>query len=226
MEFGVLDRRMGVSQKDGTCKTCNQGLNECVGHFGYLDLALPVYHVGHFRSTITILQTICKTCAHVMLKQDEKKGLVLRLRNPNLSYLAKKSIHAQILKKAKKFTKCPRCSAINGPVKKGVGLMKIVHEPYRGKKPTDLLITSALDIMTEAIGDKKEISQSIGPWTLIQDLNPILVLNLFKNIPKLDVYLLGMTSNHSDPANLIVTRIYVPPVCIRPSVTSELKAGT
>lgn len=50
----------GVSQKDATCATCNQGLNECVGHFGYLDLALPVYHVGHFRSTIQILQAVCK----------------------------------------------------------------------------------------------------------------------------------------------------------------------
>lgn len=50
----------GVSQKDALCATCNQGLNECVGHFGYLDLALPVYHVGHFRATIQILQSICK----------------------------------------------------------------------------------------------------------------------------------------------------------------------
>lgn len=73
-----------MSQKDAQCATCNQGddyniliiiiidywlltcniviigLNECVGHFGYLDLALPVYHVGHFRSTIQILQAICK----------------------------------------------------------------------------------------------------------------------------------------------------------------------
>ena len=81
VSYGVLDRRMvfkrfnirhpndchnnkfifqGVSQKDATCTTCNQGLNECVGHFGYLDLALPVFHVGHFRATIQILQSICK----------------------------------------------------------------------------------------------------------------------------------------------------------------------
>lgn len=54
------DEFQGVSQKDTQCTTCNQGLNECVGHFGYLDLALPVFHVGHFRATIQILQSICK----------------------------------------------------------------------------------------------------------------------------------------------------------------------
>jgi DNA-directed RNA polymerase III subunit RPC1 len=35
-----------------------------------------------------------------------------------------------------------------------------------------------------------------------------------------------MTSPDSNPKDLIVTRIFVPPVCIRPSVVSEVKAGT
>lgn len=49
---------------------------------------------------------------------------------------------------------------------------------------------------------------------------------MFKSIPKSDIPLLGMTSPKSDPANLIVTRLFVPPVCIRPSVLSDIKAGT
>lgn len=93
---GVLDLRLGISQKGKTCATCNQGLNECVGHFGYLNLALPVFHVGHFRATITILQSICKSCARVMLKDVDSKMFSKRLMNPNLSYLAKKSIHQQV----------------------------------------------------------------------------------------------------------------------------------
>jgi DNA-directed RNA polymerase III subunit RPC1 len=93
---GVLDLRLGVSQKNAVCETCNHGLNECVGHFGYLDLALPVFHIGHFRATITILQTICKTCSRVMLKEDDAKMFSKRLTNPNLSYLAKKAIHQQV----------------------------------------------------------------------------------------------------------------------------------
>ena len=226
VSFGVLDRRMGVSQKDATCDTCKKGLNDCVGHFGYLDLSLPVYHVGHFRATITILQSICKTCSRVMLKEDDKKMYGTKLMNPNLSYLAKKSIHGQILKKAKKNTKCPYCHSINGPVKKGPGLMKILHEPYRGKKPTDPLITNALDEMRQSVEGNRELSQVLAPSSLIHELNPIEVLNLFKNIPKNDIPLLGMTNPDANPANLIVTRIFVPPVCIRPSVISEVKAGT
>lgn len=224
--YGVLDRRMGVSQKDATCDTCKKGLNDCVGHFGYIDLALPVFHVGHFRATITILQSICKVCSRVMLKEDEKKQFSARLMNPNLSYLAKKSIHSQVLKKAKKNTKCPYCGSLNGPVKKGAGLMKIVHEPFRGKKATDPLVTNALEVMMGAIEGNRELSQTIGPSSLMKELNPVEVLDLFKNIPKSDIPLLGMTSPESNPADLIVTRVFVPPVCIRPSVVSEVKAGT
>lgn len=61
MQYGMLDRRMGMSVKDAICGTCGKGLAECVGHFGYIDLELPVFHVGYFKAVITILQTICKT---------------------------------------------------------------------------------------------------------------------------------------------------------------------
>ncbi|XP_055374770.1 DNA-directed RNA polymerase III subunit RPC1 [Condylostylus longicornis] len=224
--YGVLDRRMGISMKDALCETCNQGLNECVGHFGYLDLALPVFHVGHFRATISILQMICKTCSHIMLKDTDKVIFAKRLLNPDLSYLAKKNIHSQILTKAKKNNKCLHCGAINGGVKKGPGLMKILHDPYKGKKATDPIMTQALDELVEATQSNRELNQILNQNSLVEELNPLTVYELFKNIPKCDVPILGMTSEDADPLNLIVTRVFVPPVCIRPSVVSDVKAGT
>jgi DNA-directed RNA polymerase III subunit RPC1 len=50
----------GISQKDSTCDTCGKALAECIGHYGYVDLELPVFHVGYFKNTISILQNICK----------------------------------------------------------------------------------------------------------------------------------------------------------------------
>jgi hypothetical protein len=35
-------------------------LATCIGHYGFIDLELPVFHVGYFRSCINILQVICK----------------------------------------------------------------------------------------------------------------------------------------------------------------------
>lgn len=161
-----------------------------------------------------------------MLKDIDKQMYGRRLLSQNLSYLAKKSITSQILGKAKKHTKCPHCGAINGPVKKGPGLMKILHEPFRGKKTTDPIMQEQLSELQETTVRNRELAAMIGPNALICELNPLQVLDLFKRIPKSDVPLLGMTSADSNPANLIVTRVFVPPVCIRPSVVSEIKAGT
>lgn len=161
-----------------------------------------------------------------MLKDTDKRTYGGRLTNPNLSYLAKKSITSQILTKAKKNTKCTYCGAVNGPIKKGPGLMKILHEPFRGKKATDPLMAEALQELSDATANNRELNQLLGAHALICELNPLQVLDLFKRIPKSDIPLLGMTASNSNPANLIVTRVFVPPVCIRPSVVSETKAGT
>lgn len=42
------------------CTTCGQDLTDCPGHFGYIRLALPIFHVGYFNEIINILQCICK----------------------------------------------------------------------------------------------------------------------------------------------------------------------
>ena len=43
----------------------------------------------------------------------------------------------------------------------------------------------------------------------------------FQEIP-----LLMMNSESGRPTDLLLTRILVPPICIRPSVVSDLKSGT
>ncbi|KAL6268377.1 hypothetical protein P5V15_001510 [Pogonomyrmex californicus] len=225
---GALDRRMGVSSMGNECETCNKKLNECVGHFGYLDLQLPVFHIGYFRSIIQILQTICKRCAHVLLTLDERRFYSRKLQNPNLEYLACKALRKQIWEKAKKKTECPNCKANNGPVKKG-GFLKIVHEQYKNLKETDPFIQEKLAELSPAIERDKEYKNIVEQnyrCVFDQYLYPNVVQELFNRIPTGDMYLLLMNPECSTPVDLILTRMPVPPICIRPSVLSDLKAGT
>ena len=39
---GVLDRRLGISDKHNSCETCGMRMQDCPGHFGYIRLELPV----------------------------------------------------------------------------------------------------------------------------------------------------------------------------------------
>ena len=52
---GVLDRRLGVSDKSSKCETCGMGLQDCPGHFGRIKLELPVFHVGYFKPLVAVL---------------------------------------------------------------------------------------------------------------------------------------------------------------------------
>jgi hypothetical protein len=73
---GVLDPRLGVSNKRSICETCGQALADCTGHFGYIRLELPVFHIGYFKNTVQILQCICKSCSHVLLTEDERRAFL------------------------------------------------------------------------------------------------------------------------------------------------------
>ncbi|XP_014244779.1 DNA-directed RNA polymerase III subunit RPC1 [Cimex lectularius] len=220
---GVLDRRMGTNQKDANCSTCGKGLSDCIGHYGFIDLQLPVFHIGYFRCVINILQTICKNplCARVLLPDKERQAYYSRIRNPNLSYLVRKSLRKQIQARCKKFSVCPHCSNINGVVKKS-GLLKITHEKYRNKKPNEMMLLELAEIAKDTEYSKELTNIYQSGYTL----NPQEVLQLLEAIPTQDIPLLLMNQNLSKPADLILTRIPVPPLCIRPSVISDIKSGT
>jgi DNA-directed RNA polymerase III subunit RPC1 len=54
------DGTKGTSDKAKNCQTCHMNMADCVGHYAYIKLVLPVYHIGYFRACITMLQDICK----------------------------------------------------------------------------------------------------------------------------------------------------------------------
>ncbi|XP_039583260.1 DNA-directed RNA polymerase III subunit RPC1 [Passer montanus] len=224
LQYGVLDHRMGTSEKDRPCETCGKSLADCLGHYGYIDLELPCFHVGYFKAVIGILQMICKTCCHIMLSVEEKKQFLDYLKRPGLTYLQKRGLKKKVSEKCRKKNTCPYCGAFNGTVKK-CGLLKIIHEKYKtNKKVVDPIVSTFLQSFETAIEYNKEVEPLLGRAQ--ENLNPLVVLNLFKRIPVEDIPLLLMNPQAGKPSDLILTRLLVPPLCIRPSVVSDLKSGT
>lgn len=43
---GLNDPRLGTIDRQWNCETCEEGQKECPGHFGHIELATPVYHIG------------------------------------------------------------------------------------------------------------------------------------------------------------------------------------
>lgn len=59
-QMGLSDPRMGTIDRNYKCGTCDQNDKECPGHFGHIELAVPVFHVGrlYWQSADEILLTL------------------------------------------------------------------------------------------------------------------------------------------------------------------------
>ncbi|MDD3351224.1 MAG: DNA-directed RNA polymerase subunit A' [Candidatus Methanomethylophilaceae archaeon] len=71
IDMGLMDPRMGVIEPGLRCKTCGCKVDECPGHFGHIDLALPVIHVGFVKDIKMLLESTCRSCGRLMLTPDQ-----------------------------------------------------------------------------------------------------------------------------------------------------------
>ena len=225
---GCLDPRLGVSDKVATCATCKRKLVDCAGHFGFIKLALPVFHIGFLSHTLHFLQCICKTCSRVLLTEADRANHLNRMRNPNTDVLAKKALHKKLVDKCKKVRACPHCGSLNGTVKKitGAPTLKIVHERYKGRN-SDEEIEQLMDHLDRAMHLNKDVGTAISaPTPPMEDILPTRALDLFKNIPDDDCEILWVEPLIGRPENLILQNLLVPPVPIRPSVAMDVGGGS
>ncbi|KZV60964.1 beta and beta-prime subunits of DNA dependent RNA-polymerase [Peniophora sp. CONT] len=215
---GVLDRRLGTSDKSAFCETCGLGAVDCVGHYAYIKLVVPVFHIGYFKHAIGVLQVICKTCARIMLDEPTRRAFLKRFRRPGLENVQRMALVKAVNGQARKSVYCPHCAATNGTVKKA-GALRIVHDRYRAKKTADEAERFRASF-EPALAAQPELRPYVQR-TPLEELNPLKVLDLFKRMSDEDCELVGLRPEHNRPEEYIWQYLSVPPVSIRPSVNQD-----
>lgn len=75
-ENGLIDLRMGTTEKNFLCQTCNGSSFECVGHYGHIELSKPMFHIGYLSKIKKILECVCFYCSRIKTsKKNLPKGL-------------------------------------------------------------------------------------------------------------------------------------------------------
>ncbi|KAJ3121996.1 hypothetical protein HK098_003181 [Nowakowskiella sp. JEL0407] len=210
---GVLDPKLGVSDKRTLCKTCNLTYEHCPGHFGLIRLTLPVFHIGYFKLILKTLQNICKSCSRILIPEERRRIYLKKLRRKELDDIQKKIIQKDLNAECKKCSVCPFCFELQGPVKK-VGALKIVHEKFRKKIDGD-----AATAFRKTFDDMVKLDSTIKPHIMKaqQDLNPLVVKYLFERINYEDAEIMGFSAEFR-PEMFIWESLVVPPKGLRPSV--------
>eukprot|EP01138_Halocafeteria_seosinensis_P010093 gb/GECG01010307.1/.p1 GENE.gb/GECG01010307.1/~~gb/GECG01010307.1/.p1 ORF type:complete len:1523 (+),score=185.46 gb/GECG01010307.1/:1-4569(+) len=224
-KYGVLDPRLGISHKKERCHTCGSNLADCPGHYGVISLELPVFHIGFLRPTIHVLQCICKRCSRVLLAEPERSSLLQKMRSSAVGSLQKTGIQKKVIDSCKKLSKCPHCGAFNGTVKKvnGQTSFRVLHERFKGRGSEDEKGNMLLKFQN-TLADNPDLSAQVKK--LAETITPLHALELFQNIPDEDLNLIWISSETGRPENMILTKVLVPPVCIRPSVAMDSGAGS
>ena len=84
---GLYDLALGPVDRNSSCKTCGLDEKGCPGHFGHIDLLMPVYNPITFKLMYKLLQSTCLYCHSLKTSKSLLKFYILKL----------KLIHAGIL---------------------------------------------------------------------------------------------------------------------------------
>jgi DNA-directed RNA polymerase subunit A' len=108
IEAGLMDPRLGVIDPGLRCRSCGSKGGDCQGHFGHINLARPVVHVGFADTIHKILRSTCSECGRVLLSDTEiddyREKIESRLKNEESITALVKAVYTTARR-----DKCPHC---------------------------------------------------------------------------------------------------------------------
>jgi DNA-directed RNA polymerase subunit A' len=109
---GLMDQRLGTIEPGQRCQTCGNLVSNCMGHFGHIELARPVIHVGYAKKVLKVLRSICPECSRLMLTEQEKERFKQdQIRHRKIFFEGDEEATRLVFKRARKAKICPYCGA-------------------------------------------------------------------------------------------------------------------
>lgn len=196
---GIMDPRMGVLDYGKICPTCENKSDLCPGHFGYIDLAKPVflYHNVQNKSLniIKLLRCFCCRCSALLI--DKTDITILNEIKNKTGFARFKIIYALIQKIATKNKICKYnngCGKLQPKFEKNVNKNDIIQ------------IIGTLDYEGIDQNDKMTIYSAE------------LCYKILSRITDEDCMFIGLNPKFTRPEWLVTTVLPVPPPAVRPSV--------
>ncbi|KAG8036703.1 hypothetical protein G9C98_004025 [Cotesia typhae] len=206
---GLMDPRQGVIDRNSRCQTCAGNMTECSGHFGHIDLAKPVFHVGFITKTIKILRCVCFFCSKLLISPQ----------NPKIKEVVMKTKGQPRKRLAFIYDLCKTRKICEGGDEMDINKEGAEIPPTGGKQPhggcgrwqpqlrrTGLDISAEWKQVNEDSQDKKIVLTAERAWEIL------------KHITDEESFILGMDPKFARPDWMIVTVLPVPPLSVRPAV--------
>lgn len=130
---GLFDPKMGTLDNTA-CPTDNRTAKNCVGYFGHIELATPVFHFQFFAQVQKIFKCVCFKCGSRLTTID----------HAHIEQKNKLSFH---IEKSKKIKICPCCAATQPTKYTKTDLCKF-HMSWENDEKLDVTAKYALSLLT------------------------------------------------------------------------------
>src|SRR3989338_8848193 len=113
VDGGLMDIRLGVIDPGLRCKTCGSKLKECMGHFGYIELARSIIHIKFVNIVLSLLKCVCRDCGRILIPQNKIKKYkeILDAVEKERGAEERRQKVKDIVSSLKTINKCPHCKA-------------------------------------------------------------------------------------------------------------------
>ncbi len=171
IDMGLMDPRLGVIEPGLKCKTCGRKVDECPGHFGHIDLAMPVIHEGYTKMIKEMLSATCRSCGKIKLtqeRQDKVRQKIEKIGKISENPFLFLSLSSKVRSDSISVGQCPYC----GEEMKKISLDKPTTYREEGHKLTPKEIRERL----ERIPDEHLVFLGINPkvarpeWMILTSL--------------------------------------------------------
>ncbi|KAL9086884.1 MAG: hypothetical protein Q9165_006890 [Trypethelium subeluteriae] len=214
-EKGLNDPKLGSIDRAFACATCGESMQECPGHFGHIELSVPVFHVGFIGKIKKLLEICCHHCGKILMDETNPAFIeAMKTRD-------RKRRFDKIWTLCKSKKKCERDPQDNPDAD---------HDPDQPKKPS----SSRGGCGNVAPDIRKEGLKLLGTWKYDKSeeedeerriekkyITPQQALEAFNGISDEDLQKIGLGSDYAKPKWMILTVLPVPPPPVRPSISVD-----
>ncbi|GAA0211102.1 DNA-directed RNA polymerase subunit A' [Halobaculum roseum] len=169
IDMGLMDPRLGVIDPGLECRTCGKHSGSCNGHFGHIELAAPVIHVGFTKLIRRLLRATCRNCGRLALTAEEKEEYKEKLQRTKDLGGDPTDVLKSAVRQARKASTCPHCGEPQADIK---------HEkPTTYYEVQDVLSGDYSELITRAMqpdepedeDEEVDESEAISPMDLADE---------------------------------------------------------
>ncbi len=205
---GVYDLRLGTTDHNYLCSTCQYGKKLCPGHRGFLNLKAAVLQPIGISEIRQWLRIICLSCGEIMIDKTKLEKIPI----------GKRMYEASIGNEGKM---CSNCNTIHPKIKKDKEdrfTFWLTYQSSNSKEIDDASIDNDTEQIINTVDDEFiDISDTTNASMKPKKLYPDTIRKIFERITDETVELLGKSIN-CHPIKLTLKVIEVPPNTIRPGI--------